>query len=269
MTRLIKLIEELLFPIIAIASLLVSLADLFGLFHLIPAGTVPMLTLLLVSLALNSLVVIQKRTNEILERTQLLLSGIAIEQMAKETIVQIDPCLRKVMQDDYFFDIVGFLSTAIKENKVPVNDIARLRYYYNRTLQCFPRAIFLSTNSVSAFSLWKDHAIEKATTDFIRNGGKMKQIFFVKKAQEHSLPATQTMIAHMQKMGVQLHVVNGADTTVDLKKNFIVESKGKIAWEVLVDDGEHVGSSILSANKNLTIGHCRAFEKLLKSEIRM
>src|SRR5260370_74161 len=149
MTRLIKLIEELLFPIIAIASLLVSLADLFGLFHLIPAGTVPMLTLLLVSLALNSLVVIQKRTNEILERTQLLLSGIAIEQMAKEAIVQIDPCLRKVMQDDYFFDVVGFLSTAIKENKVPVNDIARLRYYYNRTLQCFPRAIFLSTNSVS------------------------------------------------------------------------------------------------------------------------
>ena len=180
MSKLARYIEELLLPIIAATLLLVSIADLFGLFHLIPESSIPMLTLLLVSLALNSLVVIQKRTNDINERTQLLLSKIAFEHMAKEALEQIDPVLRKVLQDDYFLDVVGFLSTAINERKVPVNDIARLRFYYIRTLKCFQRATFLSTNSASAFTLWEDHAIEKATGEFISKGGIIKQIFFVK-----------------------------------------------------------------------------------------
>jgi hypothetical protein len=268
MSKLARFIEELLLPIIVAISLLVSIADLFGLFHLIPPGSVPMLTLILVSLALNALAVIQKRTAEINERTQLLLSNISIEQMAKEAIEQIDPVLRKVLQDDYFLDVVGFLDTAIRESKVPVNDIARLRFYYIRTLKCFQRATFLSTNSSSAFTLWEDHAIEKATTEFISKGGIMKQIFFVKNDQERSLPTTQAKIVRMQQMGVRVHIVNSAATPGDMKKNFIVESRGKIAWEMRVDDDGHVGSSIVTTNQDLTTSYCRTFEKLLQSEIR-
>ncbi len=268
MSKLARFIEELLLPLIAAISLLVSVADLFGLFHLIPPASVPMLTLLLVSLALSALAVIQKRTAEINERTQLLLSKISLEQMAKEVIEQIDPGLRRVLKDDYFLDVVGFLYTAINDGKVPVNDIARLRFYYIRTLKCFQRATFLSTNSATAFTLWEDHAIENATTEFVRKGGIMKQIFFVKSDQERSLPTTQAKIARMQKMGVQVHIVNSAATPGDLKKNFIVESRGKIAWEMRVDDDGHVGSSIITTNQDLTTGYCRIFEKLLQSEIR-
>lgn len=275
MSKLARLIEELLLPIIAVISLLVSVADLFGLFHLIPPASVPMLTLLLVSLALNALAVIQKRTAEIIERiaeinerTQLLLSKISLERMAKEVIEQVAPDLRLVLKDDYFLDIIGFLSTAINESKVPVNDIARLRYYYIRTLKCFQRATFLSTNSATAFTLWEDHAIENATIEFIRKGGIMKQIFFVKSDQERSLPTTQAKIVRMQKMGVQVHIVNSAATPGDMKKNFIAESRGKIAWEMRIDDDGHVGSSIITTNQDLTTGYCRTFEKLLQSQIR-
>ncbi len=268
MSRLTKLIEELLLPIIATASLLVSVADLFGLFHWIPADRVPMLTLLLVALVLNSLVVIQRRTYDTHERTRLLLSKLAIERLAEEAVEQIDMGLRRVLQDDYFLDIVGFFHSAIKESKVLVNDMARFRHYYMRTLQSYPRATFLSTNSVSAFSLWTDHAIEMATTAFIQNGGKMKQIFFVKSMQERSLPETQTMIDHIHQMGIQVCVVNGADTTIDLKKNFMVEAKGKIAWEIHVDGEGHIGPNTITTAKSLTASYCRTFDKLRASEMR-
>jgi hypothetical protein len=142
MSKLARLIEALQLPIIAAISLLVLIADLFGLFHLIPTSSVPMLTLLLVSLALNALAVIQKRTAEINERTKLLLSRISIEQLEKEAIEEIDPGLRKVLQDEYFLDAIRFLITAINEGKVPVNDLASLRYYYIRTLNCFQGSTF-------------------------------------------------------------------------------------------------------------------------------
>ena len=72
----------------------------------------------------------------------------------------------------------------------------------------------------------------------------------------------------MQKMGVQVHIVNSAATPGDLKKNFIVESRGKIAWEMHVDDDGHVGSSIVTTNQYLATSFCRIFEKLLESEMR-
>ena len=267
MSRLTKFIEELFFPILAAVSLLISVADLFGLFRWIPADKVPMLILLLVALALNSLGVIQRRVSEIHERTQLLLTRLASEQLENEVIEQIDPELRRVLQDDYFSDTIGFLNTAIKESKVPINDTARFRHYYLRTLQSFSRATFLSTSSVSAFSLWTDHAIEKATANFIRSGGKMKQIFFVKNMQEYSLPTTRSMIDHLQEMGMQVYIVNGADTAIDLKKNFIVEARGKIAWEIHMDSEGHSGANLVTTQKSVTDSYCRAFEKLYASAI--
>jgi hypothetical protein len=35
---------------------------------------------------------------------------------------------------------------------------------------------FFSTSSSTTSYLWEDHAIENATAEFIRNGGKMKRI---------------------------------------------------------------------------------------------
>lgn len=266
MSKLVRCIEELLFPLIAATSLLVSLADLFGLFHLIPASSIPLLTLLLVSLVLNSLVVIQRRCAEMLERTHRLLSNIVLEQMAKEVLAQIDPNLLRALKDDYFLDVIEFLQTAIKESKVQVNDIARLRYYYIRTMHCYPKATFLSSNSSAISYLWEDHAIEDATAVFIRNGGKMKRIILVKDNQELASQELQEKVERQRKIGVQIYIVNGNATPADLKKNFLVESKGKIAWEMQVDHGDHVGASTVTTNKRVTSGYCRIFEKLRESE---
>lgn len=156
MSRLTRYIEDLLLPVITIAALAVSLADLFGLFSLVPASRIPMLTLLLMSLALSSLVLIQRRIAEIHERVQRVLLQIVLERMAEEMLEQIDPDLLKILKEEYFLDVIAFFRAAIEESKVQVNDIVRLRHYYIRTLQCYPKATFLSTLSSGAVTFWED-----------------------------------------------------------------------------------------------------------------
>ena len=260
MSRLARFIEELLLPLIVVASLVVSLADLFGLFSLVPVSRIPMLTLLLVSLVLSSLILIQRRLAAIHEQMQHPIAKIEFEQVTEEMIERIDPGLRKVFKNDYFLELLEFLRVAIKESKVPVNDTPRLHYYYASTLKCYPRATFFSAHSLAISSFWEDEAIKKATADFIRNKGKMKHIIFVKDAQECSSPTVQALVAQLKEIGVEVHFVNSSTIPGDLRKNFIVESNGRIAWEIHENSG-HL-SATATTNKQLAIGYCRVFEKL-------
>ena len=265
MSKLARFIEELLLPLIAAAALVVSLADLFGFFSLLPVNRIPMLTLLLVSLVLSSLILIQRRLAAIYEQMQHPIAKIELEQVAEEMIQRIDPGLSKVFKDEYFLELFDFLRVAIKESKVPVNDIPRLRYYYANTLKCFPRATFFSAYSLAASSFWEDETIKKATADFIRARGKLKHIIFVKDAQEQASPDTQLLVSHLRDIGVEVQFVNSSTLPGDLKKNFFVESKGRIAWEIHENSG-HLSATV-TTNKQLTTGYCRIFEKLREGKL--
>lgn len=262
MKRFTKLIESMLVPTIAIICLLASLADFFGLFNLIPANRIPMLTLLLVSLALSSLSIVHSNSVQAQRDVERLLSKIEPEQMAK-VLQQIDPHLRKVLKDDYFLDILEFFQAAVEQSKVQLNDVTRFRFYFIRTLRNYTKSTFLSTVPF----LWKDPTIEDAIARFIQKGGKIEQVFFVKDDQELSSPALQAVLARQQKIGVQVHIINSIVTPSDLKKNFIVESRGKIAWETHMHDDGHIGSGTITTNTHLTVSYCRIFEKLRESEI--
>lgn len=266
MLKRVRFIEELLPPVIAVTALLVSFADFFGLLSLVPPSRIPMLTLLLMSLALSSLVLIQRRMSEIHEQVQHLVLKIALEHMGGELLEQIDPDLRKVLKDDYFLEVLTFLLTAIREKKVPVNDIVRLRHYYIRTLGSYPKATFLSTHPSTA-SQHENQRIEEAIANFIHKGGKVKHIIFVRDAQELSLPGLKEKVMRFQQIGVQVYLVNSSTLPGDLRKNFLVESHGKISWEMHVDHDGHVISGTISANKQTNASYCHIFEKLLESEI--
>lgn len=264
MSRLARFIEELLLPLIAAASLVVALADLFGLFSLVPVSRIPMLTLLLVSLVLSSLILIQRRLAAIHEQMQHPVAKIELEQVAEEMTERIDPGLRKVFKNDYFLELFEFLRVAIKESKVPVNDTPRMHYYYVSTLKCYPRATFFSTHSPAVFSFWEDEAIKKATADFVRNKGKMKHIIIVKDAQERSSSTVQSLVSQLREIGVEVHFVNSSAIPGDLRKNFFVESKGRIAWEIHENSG-HLSATV-TTNKQQATGYCRIFEKLQESK---
>ena len=266
MSERVKFIEGLLPPAIAVAGLLISLGSFFGFLALIPANYMAILLLLLLSLALSDLLLIHRRMVEMDERLQHLALETVLKHMSEEVIAQIDPGLLKVLKEDYFHDVVAFLLTAVKESKVQLNDNVRLKHFYIRTLESFPRATFLSAHFLTA-SRHENQRIEKALATFIQKGGKVKHIIVVKDAQELATPAIQARAAHLQQMGVQVHFVNGSTLPGDLRKNFLVESHGRIAWEMQVDHEGHVTSGMVSANRQQNKSYCHMYEKMLESEI--
>jgi hypothetical protein len=261
MSKLLHFIEELILPLIALISTIVSVGDLFNLFHLVPPGNIPMLILLIVSMALGSLCFIQNKCNEIHHDLQRLLSRPELDHM-KETIAQINPDLRRVLHDDYFLNIVDFFHTVVNEGKVQVNDFSRFRLYLKHTLQAFSKATFLLTSSLTTPYLWKKRDIEDALKDFICTGGRIKQIFFVKSPAELASQEIQAMLAHQQNIGIEVHIVDSTSIPDNLKQYFFVESRKKFAWEIPIDHEGHVGSSVITANKQVTGNYCTIFEKL-------
>ncbi|HVB22879.1 MAG TPA: hypothetical protein VNG51_13130 [Ktedonobacteraceae bacterium] len=266
MSKLSRYIEELLLPIIALTALGVSLADVFGLFAFVPTSRIPMLTLLLVSLVLSSLVLIQRKVAEIYEHVQCLLVQVALERIGDEVLEQIDPELLKVLKDEYFLEVIEFLQVALKEKRVPLNDMVRFRHYYISTLESYPRSTFFSTLPSTAVTFWEDKILVKATANFIGNGGKMRHIIQVKDAQELASPTLQAVATRLSQIGVLVHFVMTDTLTGDLKKNFAVESDGKIAWELHLQGG-HVVSGAITTNHRVTDSYRRIFEKLHENRV--
>jgi len=260
MSRLNHLIEGLLLPVIALTALLLSLADVFGFLPLVPPSRIPALTLSIVSLILTSLLFIQRRSVEIHEQTRHLSRKMILEQIDEKLLEQIDPELRKLVEDGYFLNLLEELQLAIKESKIQVNSIQQMRSYLIRTLHRYPRATFLCTQYPAAFNLWEDKPIEEAITSFIQSGGKIEQFLFVKDSQELASQKIQDMIRHREAIGVQVHIVNSSVSTTELKKNLFVESKGRIAYEIH-KNSRHLSATI-TINKQLANSYRRVFEKL-------
>jgi hypothetical protein len=264
MPNLARYIEGLLIPIAAIIYLLISLADLFDLLRFV-GDRLPLLTALLLSLVIASVSSVQRQYIEIHKDIQYLLSEVEIEKLGR-IVEEIDPNLRKVLEDEYFLDILKFLRVAVRERKVPVNDWARFCHYYVRTLQVFSKTTFLSASTSITGHLWKDAVIEDAMARFIKRGGKVRLVFFLKDVKELVLPEVKEALARLQTIGIEVAIAFHASTPNELKKNFIVESKGKIAWEMHLDDEGRVTTSIVTTNQQQTASYQKMFEKLRGSD---
>jgi len=266
MLKLARFIEGLFLPTVAIACLIISLADLFDIFHFI-GDRLPMLTLLLVSLAITSVSSVQGKCIEMCHTIQQLVSEVELEELGS-VVEHIDPNLRKVLEDDYFLDIVNFIQMAARERNVHVNDWARFCHYYVRTLQLFPKTTFLSVSTSITSNLWKEAVIADAMARFIKGRGKIKQVFILGDAKELALPEVKAVLTHLQTIGVQVSIVFHASTPNELKKNFIVESQGKVGWEMQLDREGSVTTSIVTTNQEKTASYRKTFEKLRISDIR-
>lgn len=264
MSKLLHLIEVLLIPLIAMISMVVSLGDLFDIFHLVSTSRLPMLILLIMSMALGSLSFIQSKCNEMQREIESLSSKMDLERMSK-LLGQIDPDLRKVLNDDYFLSKLGFLQTAVVESKVHLNEVAHFRFYFQQTLHCYPKATFFLTSSIATSYLWKDTDIENAFIHFIRGGGKVKQIFFVKSSEECNSPDVQAILEHQRDIDIEINVINSTSIPGDLKKYFLVESERRLAWELSVDEEGHLREGVVIANKQIAADYCKVFERLLSN----
>ncbi len=264
MLKLARYIEGLFIPIVAITCLLISLADLFDLLRFV-GDRLPMLTFLLLSLVLASISSVQRQYIEIHKDIQYLLLEIEIEKLGR-VVEQIDPHLLKVFEDEYFLNVLKFLQVAVRESKVAVNDWARFRHYYIRMLQLFSKTTFLSASTSITGYLWKDTVVEDAMAQFIKRGGKIRLVFFLKDAKELALPEVQAVLARLQTIGIQVSIASHTSTPNELKKNFIVESKGKIGWEMHLDSEGRVITSTVTTSQQKTAIYQKMFEKLRGSD---
>jgi len=261
MPKFIHLTETLVLPVTALSSSVISLGDMFNIFHLIPASQIPWLIVLLIAMGLGSLSLIQIRCSEMQHNIDRLLSKAELEDI-DEVILQINSELRKVLSDDFFAKIPILLKTAMKEHRVQVNDLNDFHFAFKHMLQSYPRATFLSTSSLATSYLWNNSEIVDAISCFIHGGGKIKQIFFVKSLDELASSEVIAVLDLIQKMGINVKVVNSTHVPAEFKRYFFVESRKKIAWEIPVDNQGHVGSSVLTANEQTITNYYKNFEKL-------
>ncbi|HEU5378768.1 MAG TPA: hypothetical protein VFV38_25375 [Ktedonobacteraceae bacterium] len=261
MSKFMQTIEWLLLPTIALVSLAVSLGDLFDLFHVIPAGQIPLLVLLITSIGLCLLGVIQNKCNEMRHDLGRLLARSELEQIDK-IISQINLDLRKALSEDYFANTLKSLQTAMKEQHVQISDISILSSSFKQILQSYTRTTFLSTSSLATSYLWNNREIERALTCFIQGGGRIRQLFFVKSLEELASVEVNDALKTLQKLHIDVQVVDSTHIPADFKKHFFVEAKRKIAWEIPVDSQGHVASSIVTADEQAITTYANIFETL-------
>jgi len=261
MTKFMRFIEALLLPTIAIVSAVISLGDVFNVFHLIPSNQVPMIILVITSMGLGTLAVIMNKCNEMQDKLENLLSKAELEQM-KEMITHINPDLRKVLGNNFFSGMFHTLQTALKESKVQLSDSSTFRLNFKHMLRAYPKATLLSTSSLATSYLWNEKDMEDALARFIHEGGKIKQIFFVRSPEEAASPEMQVTLDLLKKIGITIRIVNSTRIPANLKQYFIVEARRKIGWDIPVNDQGHVGLSVITANPAVTANYCKIFETL-------
>lgn len=264
MVKLAHIIEGLLLPGLAIVTLFVSMGDVFNFFHLIPVSQVPMILLILISLMLGTLAFIQNKCSEMLHMLEQLLVKTEQEQLRKN-LARINPGLRKIVGDDYFPGLFQALETAITTGKVQVNGSSSFRLNFKRMLKAFPNATLLSTSSLATSYLWNEKDMEDALTHFINEGGKIKQIFFVRGAEEAASVEMQATLDLLNKIGITVHMVDSSRIPAHMKRYFIVESRGKIGWNIPVNDQGQVGLSEITADTAVTANYCKLFKTLWES----
>ncbi len=264
MTKFMRFIEVLLLPTIAIVSLVVSLGDIFNFFHLIAASQVPMIILVITSMGLGTLAAILNKSNETQGKLENLLSKAEMEQM-EEIIMHINPDLRKVLGNNFFSGMFHTLQIAMKDSKVQVNDSSSFRLNFKRMLKAYSTATFLSTSSLATSYLWNEKDMEDALARFISEGGKIKQIFFVRSLEEAASAEMQVTLDLLKKIGISVRIVDSTRIPASLKQYFIVESRKKIGWDIPVNDRGHVGLSVITANAAVTANYCKIFETLWES----
>jgi hypothetical protein len=258
MSRFFSLLEKTLLPVAALISLAASLGDLSGFFRMLPSAQFSFLLLMITLLALGTAGFIQNRCAQI-GRALVPLSGKTELNNMNEMIMQIDLNLRKVWGDDYFARMGNLLQTAIEERRVEVNDFS---FYFKQLLRAYPGATFLSTSSLSISHLWTNREVAQALTDFIRAGGRVKQIFFVKSLEDESSVEMRVALAHLEKIGVSVQI---ADYPCDLKNFFFVEARRRIAWEIPIDRQGRIGTSVVTADERTIARYVEIFSALWKN----
>lgn len=261
-------IEEYIFYAAAGLSGVVSLLDLLGLLDAIPwLGTrIPTITLLLVSVLLGYL------TSGVVNKLDTLEASIAglrsyIMQETAERIAnlrkQLDPNLDAVF-GEHISDLLASIESAVKKRTFAFHDVDLFRYFYKRTLEVYPRATFLATSLPYQRYFWKNQPIEQAIARFIASGGRMKRIFFIGTPEELDNNEVKEILSIQCEIGVEVYIADAEAVPAHLRRFFLVEDKGRVAWEVFIGPDNRIVNIVATSDPSATRKYRRMFQELLE-----
>ena len=198
-----------------------------------------------------------------LERMGNILTDIQLEQFT-QLKERLNPQLNKVFLE-FAREWIDKVHAAAKRQEIVLEGagVDLFRHFYRRTLQAFPKRRFLATSLPSRNYFWKDNqTLNHAMAKFIKEGGKIERIFFFDKEPDTEISDEQTAVIEEQlDMGVLVYVVHGPSVPKDLKKYFVTEERGSIAWEVFAHL-EEIVKVVATSNRNITEGYKKTYCEL-------
>jgi len=266
MPKFMQRVERLFLPIIALIAFVCSVISYFPPFsNLLPQSSIASTVLLLVALILGSIAFIQSKITELQQELYRVSSATEIEHM-QTSLKQMNPTLKKIFEDRLLQFIVRF-KEAVKDERVTVDSGDQYRHYYISTLQAFPNATFYAASFLKVSYLWNDLDVEDAIQDFLhKGGGKLIRIFFVRDNDDLNVPEIQKVLDRQCKIGVEIYWIHSNSVFNDLKKNFLVEANGAIAWETFMYEDLQLGNCVATTNQQETQRYCSIFARLRASK---
>ena len=251
---------ELYVPIIGAGlSAIIAILDLFDLLQsTVIFRRIPTITLLLVSIVIGILIIQYRKGIDTIQSAVVDLQLKSFQNLKE----QINPRLKLVF-GEHITELLINIQSAIKEQKIRLDDMELFRYFYKRTLEVYPKATFYATSIPSQKYFWKNKSSEQAIADFIANGGKMKRVFFLNSTVEAASIEEKEILNDQIEIGVEVYVTYSPNVPKRLKKFFLTEKEGQIAWEALIGPSREIIEVMATSNEDKTKEYVDIFDELL------
>lgn len=263
-------VQEIVGVIMAIGGGSVAFLDTFGLLDWLPflSERVGHLTLLLVAAILGYLI-LERRSKlvaieTIVSSTQSLVEKESIERVSMLRH-QIDPNLNKVF-GEHISNLIEGLRTAARDKQVILHDVDTFRFFYQVTLEKFPRREFWATSLPSKTYFWDDSKFMGEMAAFVTNGGTIKRVFYVNMPMQLQTDETQEVLLAQHRAGIEVYITDINKLPLEHRRLFVVEAGKSIAWEVEVfpNARQQIGKIIATSDTRRMDELTHSWDRLLK-----
>ena len=241
-----KHLEVVTFTVAAVGSIVIALLDLFGFLHSES----------------------WKWLAERIPTISLLLSGMILAALGG--VVTGYPSLRRFLHPNidsilgpHISDMLEQLSRVLRYKTFDLTDLELYRALYKRTLDTYKGAHFLATSIPSAKFFWKNQSTEQAISTFIRSGGKMTRIFFLSSPDEAKHEEARKILLTQCEAGVQVYTSLVSGVPGPLRRFFLVDTEGRIAWEPSRGPDNTITGIVMTADADTTTSYLRLFRELM------
>jgi hypothetical protein len=264
-TRWVRHLEIYTCSVAAVLSVVVAVLDFSGILHAESwkwlEERVPIITLLVAGMSLGLITSLIVHHMEELER-RLHTMQRSVESTVPEKLAGIrnlvDPNLDRVI-GSHVADLLEQLNRLIRNRTYELGDVELFRAFYKGALEAYKGSHFVATSVPSEKFFWRNQSTERAIAQFIHDGGKMTRIFFISSLDELNNEETRRILITQMDMGVEVYTATTGGVPAPLRRFFMVEKEGRIAWEPFRAPDNSITGINLTSDPDQTAAFLRSF----------